>query len=822
MRKKHPAHRALFSNTLCTALALAAATTVSVQFEPQRQEATLLFPIKIESVQFADDFDTAVVALKEKPEEPVAVLYEVYRKGSNGLVSAGSMIVNAKTATRRNFRQHFEVPTETGIFTLRFAACPGELHLVSYGIDPERCGAPFTQQVIFAPSGTVCGNAKVEAGEQCDDGNKFGGDGCSAECTGEERVTVCGDWLCEPGEHKENCPADCPDVPAGMRCQDNDSGRNHERKGATTSPYGDIRVGEDFCLGDGQAGTSVLHEYYCFEDRVTFVIVNCEHGCREGACLREPKSECGNRVCEPGEDATLCPVCAAGTPPEKCQCSLACEQDCKNVSCEDSDGGKRYDAKGKAKLSNGYKQDDTCIVLPSVSPVSVLLQESFCEGKRIGTEQHRCDYECRDGACVERPGGGAPPPAALAPVPTPAGLAKFTCGNGICEPGEADTVSAGGCPPGSPPECLGLPSLVVPGTCQPDCSKVLLGLCGNGTCEAGESELRCPPCVAGTPAAQCQCVKACAQDCDAARTLPGGDPCTVMDCAFGCVNGACIVPSNVCDKTLCPYGCANGKCLPPPPAIPAGKLCKASSDCQNGMTCTTEFGDCMPDAACPECGCTGMCMYGSQIQLGPEFLAPETTQTLFIPEQTQLVLPAPSKNWFTDTVNDNDTDIAANLLRDAGVIAGYPDGSFRKANAVIRAEAAKFLITARYGDFPKTGYENRFWDTAEGEWYVPYVMGAANLGIISGYSDGSFRPGNTVTTAEFSKMLAETFDLTKGLPYYYTDVPPEAWFAQYAGIVEEMNLFPGRGQRFQPDRPLTRGEVAFAIALVLTSTTSAQ
>jgi len=37
------------------------------------------------------------------------------------------------------------------------------------------------------PSGPTCGNGKVEAGEECDDGNKAGGDGCGATCRTENQ-----------------------------------------------------------------------------------------------------------------------------------------------------------------------------------------------------------------------------------------------------------------------------------------------------------------------------------------------------------------------------------------------------------------------------------------------------------------------------------------------------------------------------------------------------------------------------------------------------------------------------------------------------------
>jgi len=107
--------------------------------------------------------------------------------------------------------------------------------------------------------------------------------------------------------------------------------------------------------------------------------------------------------------------------------------------------------------------------------------------------------------------------------------------------------------------------------------------------------------------------------------------------------------------------------------------------------------------------------------------------------------------------------------------------------------------------------QGRFWDVLEGQWYVKYVMTAAQKGIINGYPDGSFKPANTVNTAEFLKMLTLTFGLQENLSYSYTDVPSSAWFAKYAGTAEKYGLFPNRSEKLYPAQELTREEVAVAI-----------
>ncbi|MBI5414333.1 S-layer homology domain-containing protein [Candidatus Peregrinibacteria bacterium] len=164
-----------------------------------------------------------------------------------------------------------------------------------------------------------------------------------------------------------------------------------------------------------------------------------------------------------------------------------------------------------------------------------------------------------------------------------------------------------------------------------------------------------------------------------------------------------------------------------------------------------------------------------------------------------------------------DTDItvlagqaAAELYRRA-IIGGYPDGEFKGEKPVNRAELAKFFLFARYGTVDDTSNNGQFPDVLENQWYVRFVVTAAKLGIINGYPDGLFRPGNTVIRAEFLKMIAKTFDIESGLSYSYFDVTSADWFAEYAGIAQKYELFPGEDNFLAPGQEMSRYEVAVAI-----------
>lgn len=69
------------------------------------------------------------------------------------------------------------------------------------------------------------GTLNTSSGEQCDDGNRMGGDGCSPSC--EEEPDDCGDGTCdfEHGETCTNCAPDCMATPECNDCEDADEDR---------------------------------------------------------------------------------------------------------------------------------------------------------------------------------------------------------------------------------------------------------------------------------------------------------------------------------------------------------------------------------------------------------------------------------------------------------------------------------------------------------------------------------------------------------------------------------------------------------------------
>ncbi len=91
----------------------------------------------------------------------------------------------------------------------------------------------------------------------------------------------------------------------------------------------------------------------------------------------------------------------------------------------------------------------------------------------------------------------------------------------------------------------------------------------------------------------------------------------------------------------------------------------------------------------------------------------------------------------------------ANLISDRGIMSGFGDGSFRPDRMVTRAEAAAMMCRLFRIEPEQCAV---FSDVPKDHWAAGYIGAFAKLGILSGYSDGSFRPEKTVSYDELFKI----------------------------------------------------------------------
>lgn len=123
---------------------------------------------------------------------------------------------------------------------------------------------------------------------------------------------------------------------------------------------------------------------------------------------------------------------------------------------------------------------------------------------------------------------------------------------------------------------------------------------------------------------------------------------------------------------------------------------------------------------------------------------------------------------FTDVLSipqqheDADTTLRRQVIYTAayyGIVQGYADGEFKPDQPVNRAEALKMLILASQLSLPRdaaSGSILTFPDVTTDDWFRPTVDLAVAYDIVSGYPDGTFKPGNLITRAESAKIVWQT------------------------------------------------------------------
>lgn len=136
------------------------------------------------------------------------------------------------------------------------------------------------------------------------------------------------------------------------------------------------------------------------------------------------------------------------------------------------------------------------------------------------------------------------------------------------------------------------------------------------------------------------------------------------------------------------------------------------------------------------------------------------------------------------------------------------------------------VVSADGARNPDSCAGQRFSDVCPGDWHYPYIMDLSNLGVISGYADGTFRPNNDITRAQVMKVIVNATGLTGRLPAAATfaDVPLSDPFFAWVEIGYANEVAGGYpcggpsepcdGQRhpyFRPRANVNRGQLSIMI-----------
>lgn len=119
------------------------------------------------------------------------------------------------------------------------------------------------------------------------------------------------------------------------------------------------------------------------------------------------------------------------------------------------------------------------------------------------------------------------------------------------------------------------------------------------------------------------------------------------------------------------------------------------------------------------------------------------------------------------------------------------------------------MISSQGKNVDGNQYQNCFTDVKD-EWFAPYICYAKEKEWVDGYPDGSFKPAKFVNKAEAIKMLLETysiFDYLKDDDVIYKDVDKNTWFGPYIYSARRIGILPVEGDYYYPNQEMSRAEI---------------
>lgn len=165
------------------------------------------------------------------------------------------------------------------------------------------------------------------------------------------------------------------------------------------------------------------------------------------------------------------------------------------------------------------------------------------------------------------------------------------------------------------------------------------------------------------------------------------------------------------------------------------------------------------------------------------------------------------------------------IAEHSAYIVGYTDGTFGPSRSMTRSEAAAIfarLLAAKNGDILYDNVHCSFTDVSGKAWYAGAVKYLETFGIIKGYEDGTFRPEQEISRAEFVVMSVRFYEAygievtEEAKKLVFTDVAANYWAADYINEASANGWIVGYGNgTFGPDNDITRAEVVTIVNRVL-------
>lgn len=182
-----------------------------------------------------------------------------------------------------------------------------------------------------------------------------------------------------------------------------------------------------------------------------------------------------------------------------------------------------------------------------------------------------------------------------------------------------------------------------------------------------------------------------------------------------------------------------------------------------------------------------------------------------------LFLPLPAAAMHD--VEDHWAEQSIRHLAALKILTGFEDGTFRPDDTVTRSQFAKALVSALgYSDEAEenSGYPTIYRDLPAGHWSAGFVQVATDLGLVSGYGDGTFRGDNPVSRAEIATMIVRALGhqemaeaLARQVPDFTDSSEIPEWARGYILVGSNLGAITGyEDGSFRPSTFTSRSEAA--------------
>lgn len=176
------------------------------------------------------------------------------------------------------------------------------------------------------------------------------------------------------------------------------------------------------------------------------------------------------------------------------------------------------------------------------------------------------------------------------------------------------------------------------------------------------------------------------------------------------------------------------------------------------------------------------------------------------------------KSPFNDVSANEPGQVYITYLNQRGIIKGFPDGSYHPGETLTRAQAAVVIVKAA-GLKTLVVNNSSFKDLPTSHWAAGYINAAEAAGYLAGFTDGSFHPEESLTRAQGISLIMRLCSQKEKAPLpVLQDMSSSHWAAADIGtaLVLQMLETPKDGNQIYPEAPITRANMARALAILLT------